>query len=359
MPDRLEKTEKATPKRREEARRKGQIAKSKEVASIVIIMTGLVMFYFFGTGMVISIKEMMRELIVSSGSLELGQDGVYLLYRKVLVDLSYIMLPLLLFPVAGVLANLMQVGLLFTTEPLTPNLAKLNPVEGVKKIFSPTSLMELVKGVVKLVVVAYMAYIAMKREMDGLLLLPEMDVVAILTYLGSAAFNIILMTSWVLLLLAAIDYIFQKWEFEKGLMMTKQEVKDEHKDTEGNPMIKSRIRTLQRQVARQRMMKEVPEATAVITNPNHLAIAVKYEQGKMRAPVVVAKGANLVAEKIKEVARKNGVPMVENKPLARTLWKTVEIGKEIPASLYKALAEVLAYVYRIKSREVQGGHRDG
>ncbi|MBI5599090.1 MAG: EscU/YscU/HrcU family type III secretion system export apparatus switch protein [Deltaproteobacteria bacterium] len=209
---------------------------------------------------------------------------------------------------------------------------------------------ELVKGVAKLALVGYMAYISIKAETGSFARLTDMEAAGILVSIGSSSFRILLKTSGVLVALAALDYGFQRWELEKSLSMTRHEVKEEFKETEGQPLIKSRVRSLQRQLAKKRMMQDVPKATAVITNPTHLAVALRYEHGSMRAPVVVAKGAGLVAERIKDIARTSGVPLIENRPLAQALWKTVEIGKEIPASLFKAVAEVLAYVYRLRVR---------
>jgi len=350
--DRHERTEKATPRRREKAREKGQVARSKEVGSVAILLTGLVIFHFFGQQAIESLKEITRGLLASSGTVypTLDDGEIYTLLKRDLMGISSALVPLLFFPLMGIVANVMQVGLLFTPEPLLPNLMRINPLEGLKRLLSAASVVELIKGVLKLIIVGYIAYIYLRKEMGRLCLLPELELTGIISYLGHLIFSLMLMLSLALIIIAVLDYIFQRWEMERNLRMTKQEVKEEFKETEGQPLIRSRIRSLQRQLARQRMMQEVPKATVVITNPEHIAIALRYEQGKMPAPVVIAKGAGLLAEKIKEIAREHGIPVIENKALAQLLWKTVEIGKEIPVTLYRAVAEILAYVYRLKVR---------
>ncbi len=352
MADRHEKTEKPTGKRRREAREKGQVARSGEVSSVAILMSGLIVFYFAGAGMVRDMGEIMRGFILESGRISFDQAGAYNLLRKILIDIASLLWPILIIPVVAIGANIMQVGILFTGESLKIDLAKLNPIEGIKRFFSLNALVELVKGMLKLLVIGYMAYRTIRGEMLRFGSLVDVDTNGILSYLGAASFRVFLMTSWVLIILAIIDYIYQRWEMERNLMMTKEEVKEELKDLEGNPLIKSRIRGLQREMARKRMMQEVPKATAIITNPTHIAVAIRYEQGRMRAPVVVAKGAGILAERIKEIAKEHDVPMVENKPLARILYRTVKIGREIPSSLYKAVAEVLAYVYSLKLKRL-------
>ncbi|MCK5237868.1 MAG: flagellar biosynthesis protein FlhB [Deltaproteobacteria bacterium] len=347
--DKFDKTERATPRRREDARRKGQVGKSKEVGSAVILISSLLVFSAFAPSMVASLREVMGRLLMESSSIHLSHDSFPLFLRRILIDTGYILFPLLILPVAGALANVMQIGLLFTTEPLVPKFSRLNPLEGIKRLFALSALSELLKSLFKMAVISYMAYSAISGEMGKLGNLVDMDTGSILSQFGSSAFKVLLKTSWLLIFLALVDYIYQKWEYERGLKMTKHEIKEESKETEGQPLVKSRIRSLQREMSRRRMMQDVPEATVVITNPTHLAIAIKYEQGTMRAPVVVAKGRGLVAEKIRAIARKSGVPTMENKVVAWALWKTVDIGREIPADLYKVVAEILAYIYKLKA----------
>ncbi|MBI5328541.1 MAG: flagellar biosynthesis protein FlhB [Deltaproteobacteria bacterium] len=352
--ERDQRTESASPRRRQEARDKGQVARSNDVASTVVLFSGLMVFYFFGARMLDSLKGIMGRFLLNSGSFNLTEQGLVIMFRDTVIDAAYLLIPLVIFPAAGILANIMQVGVLFTAEPLTPNLSRINPLEGIKRLVSIRALVELVKGILKLIVIGYISYIVIRNEMPAFSSLADMSITGIIYYLGSGSFKILIMTSSLLIVVAAVDYAFQRWDMEKSLRMTKQEVKEEFKETEGQPLIKSRIKSLQREMARTRMMQEVPKATIVITNPTHLAVALKYEQGRMRAPNVVAKGSGFIAEKIKEIARKHSVPVIENKPLAQVLWKSVEIGKEIPSSLYRAVAEVLAYIYRLKAKGMVG-----
>jgi flagellar biosynthetic protein FlhB len=204
----------------------------------------------------------------------------------------------------------------------------------------------------KLCIVGYVAYVTVKGEIDGLPSLMDRSIGDITVYIGEISFRIILRTSWVLVVLAVLDYAYQRWEHEKGLKMSRQEIKDEFRQTEGDPLIKARIKRIQREMARKRMMAKVPKADVVITNPDHIAVALEYDQMKMSAPVVVAKGAGFLAERIKELARQNNVPVIENKPLAQVLYKMVRVEEVIPENLYRAVAEVLAYIYGLKEKRV-------
>ncbi|MCP4688204.1 MAG: flagellar biosynthesis protein FlhB, partial [Desulfobacterales bacterium] len=256
--------------------------------------------------------------------------------------------------IAGVVGNVAQFGFLFTTDSLTPNLGKLNPVSGVKRLFSLKSLVELVKSVLKLLVVGLIAYLVLKGELDNIPGLMFLGVRDILDFIGDVSFDIILYVSLVLIILAVLDFSYQRWQHEKDMRMTKQEVKDEGKEREGDPQIKARIRSAQMELSRRRMMEKVPEADVVITNPTHYAVALQFNPKEMVAPRVVAKGSNLVAQKIKKIARENHVPVLEDKPLAQALYKAVDIDDFIPAELYRAVAEVLAYVYRLNGKGPAG-----
>jgi flagellar biosynthetic protein FlhB len=250
--------------------------------------------------------------------------------------------------IAGLLGNIIQVGFLFTGETLVPKFSKLNPIKGMKKFVSIRSLAELVKSLIKVCIVAGVAVLMIRGELENIPGLMQMRPIDIVAFIGSVSLRICFYTCLVLIVLAILDYAFQRWRHEKDLKMTKQEVKDEFKQREGDPKVRARIRKVQIEMARRRMMEAVPEATVVITNPTHLAIALKFDVKKMIAPCVVAKGAGAIAGRIKEIAKKNNVPIVENKPLAQTLFKAVEIGGLIPVELYRAVAEVLAYVYRLR-----------
>jgi len=252
--------------------------------------------------------------------------------------------------VMAMLTNVAQVGWLFSWEPLIPQPSKVSPIKGIGRLFSKHSLVELFKSIAKLTVVALVVYWTVKREMPRFASLGEMEVSSIALYILRVILKIFLRVSVAMIFLAVVDYAFQKWQFEQKLKMTKQEVKEELKQSEGDPLIKSRIRRVQQEMARRRMMQEVPKADVVVTNPVHLALALRYDSGVMNAPQVVAKGAGALAEKIKALAKEHHIPIVEDKELARRLYEVVEIGGEIPSAFYHAVAEVLTYVYRIKGK---------
>ncbi|MBN1613646.1 MAG: flagellar biosynthesis protein FlhB [Deltaproteobacteria bacterium] len=351
-----EKTEQATPKRREDARRKGKVAKSREVASVAILSAGLVYFYFSAGTMLQKMTTMMRHVFSISASTVISVDNVQSLTLEMSYQLLLILLPLLLIvTVAGLAANMLQVGVMFSSEAITPKWSKVDPIKGFQRLFSLQSIVELVKNILKMLVVGFIAYLTISREVQNFFPLMDQDVWGILSYIGRISFKIVLSICWVLIILAIADYLYQRWEHERSLKMTKQEVKEEYKHTEGDPLVKSRIRRLQREIARKRMMAAVPKADVVITNPTHIAVALRYDHESMVAPTVIAKGSGYIAEKIKEVAAQNHVPVVENKPLAQVLNKMVDINGVIPENLYRAVAEVLAYVYGRRNLQAQGG----
>jgi flagellar biosynthesis protein FlhB len=346
------KTEQATPKRTQDARKKGQVAKSREVPSALIMVACLTYFYFGAGGIVARMMAMMKDAFHDLHRVELTVDAIQLLVMTLLVKTLTIVLPLLLTLMAtGVAANLMQVGFIFSGEPIQPKLSKISPLNGLKNLFSLKTIAELLKSLFKISVVGIIAYLAIRNEVVDVLPLMEQSAGQIMTYIGDVSFKILFATCWVLIVLALLDYLYQHWEHGRSLKMSKQDLRDEYKNTEGDPLIKSRIRRLQREMAMRRMMTKVPTADVVITNPTHLAVALKYDQARMAAPVVVAKGANLIAQRIKEIAKENGVAVVENKPLAQVLYRMVDITEAIPDNLYQAVAEVLAYVYRLKSKQ--------
>jgi flagellar biosynthetic protein FlhB len=294
------------------------------------------------------LTEIMRAMYQRAGTLTMAPETMHTLLWEIFLNSVVILIPLMLVVLtAGVFGNVVQFGFLITGEKLSPNLAKLNPISGLKKLVSLKSLVELVKSIVKLVIISGIAYVVLNRYLDQIPGLMQLSVGNIIGFIGQVSFQMCFYTCMVLFLMAVLDYAYTKWQHQHDLKMTKQEVKDEYKQREGDPSVKARIRSVQREMARKRMMEAVPEATVVITNPTHLAIAIKYEEG-MPAPIVVAKGAGFVAQKIKAIATDNDIPLVENKPLARTMFKSTEVGDFIPADLYRAVAEILAYVYRLK-----------
>lgn len=346
-----ERTEEATPKRREESREKGQVAVSREVASAIVLGASLIYFYFGSGHLMEGIVEIMKTAFRDSGRVLLSQENIHALIFSLVYKVFLLIFPLLLAVcIAGFVANVFQVGFLFSWEAVQPKLSKVDPFKGLKRLFSLRSLVELVKSLFKLSVVGLIAYLAIVKEIPALFPLADQSIWGMLLFIGRVAFKIMMLTCMVLLVMALLDYLYQRWEFEKSIRMSPQEIKEEFKHSEGDPLIKSRIKRLQRDIARKRMMAGIPKADVVITNPTHLAIAIRYDQDNMNAPVVIAKGAGYVAQKIKEIAAKHQIPMVENKPVAQVLYKIVNIGDTIPADLYRAVAEILAYVYRLKDK---------
>lgn len=345
-----ERTEKATGKRRQEARKKGQVAQSREISSTLILMTALGFFYFAGSWMFWNISEFIGGIYQHLDTLQFNSVSDLNafsvgIFNKVFLLLIPFFIAIL---IAGMAANVSQVGFEMHTEPMQPKLSKINPVAGLKKLVSLKSLVELGKSVVKLLVVSGIAYGLIKSEIKLFPALMQQGVGDIFVFIAKLAFKICFFVCLALVILAVLDYVYQRWQYEENLKMTKQEVQDERKQTEGDPKVKGRIRKVQLEMARRRMMEAVPEADVVITNPIHLAVALKFDASEMTAPTVVAKGGGHIAERIKSIAADHQVPVVEDKPLAQALFKMVEIGDFIPAELYRAVAEVLAYVYRLK-----------
>lgn len=350
-----EKTEKPTPKRREEAREKGEVAKSRELPSVAVLLTAMVILALSGSHLYAQIQKIMRGALSLplTGDLSLTDFMAFAQEMMMLFILS--MIPLFSgIVIAALLSNIVQVGFMLSPELIKPKLSKLDPMKGVQRLFSRQSFMELFKTISKLGIVGTVAYLALIGEMRHLISVADTDPNAIFMYILITLFKISIKCTAVILLLAIMDYAFQRWEFEKRIKMSRKEIKDEFKRTEGDPLIKSRIRSIQMQMARRRMMQDVPKADVVITNPTHLAVALSYDSSLMHAPKVLAKGAGDIAKKIKDVAEKHQIPIVENKELARNLYKLVDVGREIPSALYHAVAEVLAYIYKLKGRSIGG-----
>jgi len=345
-----ERTEKATPKRRQEARKKGQVAQSREIPSVIILMTAMAFFYFAGSWMLGNLSLVISGIYGQLDTMRLDAVSEVSafsaeIFKKALLILIPFFVPIL---IAGLAGNISQIGFEMHGEPMRPKLTKLNPISGLKKLVSLRSLVELVKSIIKILFIGGIAIGIVKKETAAMPALMQQEVFDILLFIGKAAFKILFFVGLALIILAFFDYVYQRWQYEQSLKMTKQEVKDERKQSEGDPKVKGRIRRVQLELARRRMMEAVPTADVVITNPVHLAVALKFDAVKMIAPTIVAKGSGYVAERIKEIAKNHQVPIVENKPLAQALHKMAEIGDFIPVELYRAVAEVLAYVYRLK-----------
>lgn len=341
-----EKTEPATPHRRREARRKGQVFHSVEFSAAVnLLAAGTTVFWLLPWWRQEMVKLTRTMYLLDHFDFDLASAGQLRLF--VVTHFLRIILPLFgIALVAGLAANLAQVGFVFSMEPLAFRLDRLNPINGLQRIFSRRSMANLVRSLIKVCLVGAVAYKSLKSELDLIPRLPLVGIAGYMDTLGSLGWRLLWQCGAVILLLSAVDYAYQRWEYEKSLRMSVQEIKEEFRQTEGSPEVRGQIRERQRQIARARMMHQVPQADVIITNPTHYAIALKYDATTMAAPKVVAKGAGLIAERIKEIARKHAVLLVENKPLAQSLYRTVEVGDDIPASFYQAVAEVLAFVYR-------------
>lgn len=345
-----EKTEEATPKRKAEAKQKGQVAKSSEISSVFVIMAAFYTLKLLGATMYTELATFTTGIFSSLATSDLTINSVQILFLNLGLVIAKTVLPILLIiMVISIVINYMQVGVVFSTEVLMPDFNKINPLSGFQRLFSKRSIVELVKAIFKVSIIGYFIYRFAVLQTGDIPKLINMELVDSLKLAGSLLIDLAFQIIAVMLILAVFDYIYQWWEHNQSLKMSKEEVKEEFKQTEGNPQIKGKIKEKQRAMAMRRMMQEIPKADVIVTNPTHLAIALKYEKN-MSAPVVLAKGQDFLAERIKQVARENKVVIVENKPLARALYPVVQIGDTIPAELYQAVAEVLAYVYRLKKR---------
>ena len=344
-----DKTEEPTAKKRSDARKKGQVAKSQELNTAFVLLMGFLVLRILWEYIYVNIAEYTTYLY-SHLTQSVTTEGISELFIGIMILLAKTVMPVMFaILLIGLAVNLYQVGFMFSTEQLEFKLDKLNPINGFGRIFSKRALVELFKSILKIIIIGYFLYLYLK---DQIPLVPQFiffDLPQSLATVADIIFTMAFQIVGVIMVMAAADYAYQKWQTTQDLMMTKQEVKDEYKQTEGDPQIKGKIKQKQRQMAMQRMMSEVPKADVIVTNPTHLAIALKYSKG-MVAPVVVAKGQDIVAERIKQIARENRVMIVENKPVARALYAAVEVGGVVPAELYQAVAEILAYVYRIKHR---------
>lgn len=346
-----EKTEKATPKKRQESRKEGQVAKSMEIsaASILLLVFGCLMMLgdYFKTRTV----GLFTDVFTNRLTMDVTPQNVMMMFSEYGIQIVLLLAPI--FGVAvlvGLLANYVQIGFLLTGKPLMPKFSKLSPIKGFKNMFSMRSIVELLKSVFKMSIIAILVYNVIWGTRGNLAKLSELSGDQILSFTAGLTLELGLKIGACLFVLAILDYIYQRYEYEKNLRMSKQDIKDEYKKMEGDPLIKGKIRERQRRMAMQRMMQEVPKADVIITNPTHFAVALKYEGSEMEAPQIVAKGQDYLALRIKDIAKQHGVITMENKPLARALFQRAEVGDSIPADLFQAVAEVLAYVYKLKGK---------
>ena len=351
-----DRTEEPTPKRRAEAREKGQVARSRDLSASLVLITGLGVLAFWSSSMGTKSAAMVRS------SLEGLRPGLVTPAHLPALFLSYglalgqLLAPIwLVLVVTAILANYLQGGWIFSPGRTTPDLSRLQFFGGLKRLFSGASLVELIKSLAKVSFIGLVVYFFLKSRLMDLFPLVHQDTGQLLSYLRSISFQVSGRVVFLLLVLGVLDYFYQRYKFNRSLRMTKQEVKDEMRQVEGDPRVKARLRSLMRQLASRRMMAAVPQADVVVTNPTHLAVALQYDSSIMIAPQVVAKGRGFVALKIMALAQEAGVPRVENRELARSLFRSVEVGGTIPTSLYRAAAEVLAYIYSLKA--ASGGAR--
>ncbi len=346
-----DKSEEPTPHRLREAREKGQVAKSKEITTAVLLLLSYFVFRSTGEFMWGQLAGMTQGIF---SQLPVAANEFSLSFVAYLLITGLKAFTLCLIPIFGItfiaalVTEAFQTGFVMALDPLSPKLERLNPLEGFKKLFSIQGAVETIKSILKIVIVFYIAWIAIKEDLPFVIALMDGSPWDAVILGGSIAYKVAMRVGIFYVMIAILDYFYKKWEYMRGLKMTRQEIKEEYKRLEGDPQIKQRMRDLQRQVAYQRMMSAVPQADVVVTNPTHVAVALRYDQSKMKAPSLLAKGERKNAEKIKQIAEENEIPIVENEPLARSIYRTTKVGQEIPRELYQAMAEVLAYIYKLK-----------
>lgn len=345
-----EKTEQPTSKKKEKAREEGQVARSTEVTTALMF---IIMFSFLkvlGPSITRKLVALFQDMYALFTLKEISVQYAAGLMNYVIRVLIGIIAPFLIIAVVvGFVSNFIQVGWHPTTKPMAPKLSKINPISGFKRLFSMKSTIELIKSLLKIGIILVIVYSAIKDYDELIVVFYDLPVLDAYAMIVNICLDVGIKVGAFFVIVALLDYIYQKLDLNKQLKMSKQEIKDEYKQSEGNPEIKSRIRQKMREASMRRMMQDLPKADVVITNPTHFAVAIKYDLENQQAPVVLAKGADIVAAKIREVAKENSIEIVENKPLARALFYTVEIGGEIPPELYQAVAEVLAFVYNLKN----------
>ena len=346
-----DKTEEATPHKLSEAKKKGQVARSKEITLALTLLASTLILSLLGNYASESLGSNFIYFLGNSLTAAIDEGKIMNIFVTAAIRIAFIVLPFALpIMVMGILGNFLQTGFIFTNEPLKPDLKKINPINGFKRMFSSRTAVELLKDIAIVTVVGYIGYKYVKDNIIQIMNYSYMDPQAVLAGFGKLVAGIFSKVTLIMMVIAITDFIYEKLKFRKEMRMTKQEIKEEFKQEEGDPQIKSKIRQKQREMAARRMMQAVPKATVVVTNPTHIAVALSYNEGKNEAPVVVAKGADYIAMKIKEKAAEYNIPVIENKPLARFLYENVEIDTEIPQKMYQAVAEILAVVYKLKKR---------
>jgi len=342
-----ERTESATPRKREEARKKGQVALSNDLVSAFMFLIGLFVIKLTFPSVFSQIEFLTENTYSNLSPDKLGIENMRHLGIGALLMVGKALAPFALIMIGSALViNYAQVGFFVSLESLMPSFDRIDPIKGFKRFVSKRTFVSLAQSFLKIIIVGYVLYATIKGEKDKVLNIADMEIKPAISEILRITFKMGFRAALFLFVIAVIDYAYQRWEYERSLKMTKQEIKDEMKSSEGNPLIKSRIRSIQREMAMKRMMQDIPSADVVITNPTHLAVALKYKKDLDPAPKICAKGQNLIAERIKTIAREHYIPIIEDKPLAQALFK-LELNQEIPGMLYKAVAEILARVYQI------------
>lgn len=347
--DAEDKTEEPTDRKLSQAREQGNIPTSQEVKVWAGLVGALAIVTLFAPHMARDVQGLMLPFIEHPHDFPMAQPDVGQLLANVTISvIKILILPMLMLMIFAVISAMSQSGLMFLPDKLTMDFTKLSPMKGIQRIFSGRNLVEFVKSLFKVGAIGFVIFLILKSHMNEYASLAALELMAVMQYLREQVVAIILIVVLLVFALAAADWFYQRWSFNQQMKMTKQEIKDEHKQTEGDPMIKGRLRALRMQRARQRMMAAVPRASVVVTNPTHYAVALQYDQDSMGAPVLVAKGVDLIAKRIRDLATENEVPIVENPPLARALYATVELDEEIPPEHYKTVAEIIGYVMKLK-----------
>lgn len=348
-----ERTEKATPRRRQKAREEGQVAKSRELSSAVTLFAGMLAFNGLMGMTFIGLKGLMRDSITFKYGYLIDEENIIPLLAHYFFYSIQVVAPFLgVIAIIGALASFMQVGAFFNTKVLKPKASHISPLKGLKRIFSMRTFVELIKSLLNMVVIAVTSYLVIRADWNILLELPHMHLEEAAIVVGGVIFKLGMTISILLLALGLADFLYQRYEYEKSIKMSKEEIKQEYKDMEGDPTIVGKRKERMRQLAMNRMIQAVPKADVIITNPTHIAVAVQYDIETMEAPIVLAIGEDQVAHRIREVAKEHDIEIVENKPLARALYETAEVGQIIPVDLYQAVAEVLAFVFRLQKRKI-------
>ncbi|MFT5726658.1 MAG: flagellar biosynthetic protein FlhB [Desulforhopalus sp.] len=343
-----EKTEDPSNKRRQDFRKKGQVVQSKEVQTAALFTVVLLFWIYYLPTFWTNLTTLLFSLWQASGQFEITPASTMNLAFFLLQQIAYLMAPLfVLVLIVAFFSSVFQFGWLLTAKPLTPDFSKMNPISGMARFVSKKSMLEVVKSVLKVLLIGFIGYSTVLNNFEEALILVDVSIVSAISFLGRVALTIFAKICALLIFLAFLDFMFLKWEMEEKMKMTKQEVKEEFKQSEGDPHVKAQIRSIQQEMARKRMMADVPKADVVVTNPTHLSVAIQYDSEKMDAPLIIAKGADFIAMRIREIARENEIPIIENPPVARLLHN-LEIGEHVPEDLFKAVAEILAHVYSLK-----------